>query len=45
MALQHFKKKIKDDIGLSMKVTLMAPGCIPRSDGGKLNRIVDLRNK
>lgn len=45
MALQHFKKKIKDDIGLSMKITLMAPGCIPRSDGGKLNRILDLRNK
>ena len=44
-ALQHFKKKIKEDIGLSMKVTLKTPGSIPRSDGGKLNRIVDLRNK
>lgn len=44
-ALQHFKKKIKDDIGLSMKVTLKIPGSIPRSDGGKLSRIVDLRNK
>jgi phenylacetate-CoA ligase len=44
-ALQLFKKKIKDDIGLSMKVTLMEPKSIPRSDGGKLNRIVDLRNK
>jgi len=44
-ALQQFKKKIKDDIGLSMKVTLKTPGSIPRSDGGKLNRIVDLRNK
>jgi phenylacetate-CoA ligase len=44
-ALQHLKKKIKDDIGLSMKVTLKAPGTIPRSDGGKLNRIIDRRNK
>lgn len=44
-ALLHFKKKIKDDIGLSMRVTLLAPGAIPRSEGGKLNRILDLRNK
>lgn len=44
-ALQHFRKKIKDDIGLSMKVTLKTPGSIPRSDGGKLSRIVDLRHK
>lgn len=43
-ALQLLKKKIKDDIGLSMKVTLMIPESIPRSDGGKLNRIVDKRN-
>ena len=37
-------KKIKDNIGLSMKVTLQAPGEIPRSEGGKLQRIVDKRN-
>lgn len=43
-ALQMLKKKIKDDIGLSMKATLMIPESIPRSDGGKLNRIVDKRN-
>jgi phenylacetate-CoA ligase len=36
-------KKIKDNIGLSMKVTLQAYGTIPRSEGGKLNRIVDKR--
>jgi phenylacetate-CoA ligase len=42
-ALQHLKKKIKDDIGLSMKATLAMPGAIPRSEGGKLNRIMDLR--
>lgn len=35
--------KIKNDTGLSMKITLAVPGSIPRSEGGKLNRIVDLR--
>ncbi len=44
-ALNQFRKKIKDDIGLSMKVVPAAPGAIPRSEGGKLNRITDLRNK
>ncbi|MDQ3021141.1 MAG: hypothetical protein M3R36_11315 [Bacteroidota bacterium] len=39
-----FIRRIKDQIGLSMKVTLSAPGKIPRSEGGKLNRIKDLRN-
>ncbi len=39
----HFTNKIKGKIGLSMKVTLSAPGNIPRSEGGKLNRIKDLR--
>ncbi|MEZ4983626.1 MAG: AMP-binding protein [Saprospiraceae bacterium] len=34
---------LKDTIGLSMEVTLCAPGSIPRSEGGKLNRIVDER--
>lgn len=38
-------KKIKDDIGLSMQVALCAPGSIPRSEGGKLSRINDLRKK
>lgn len=42
-ALNHLKKKIKDDIGLSMKVQLCAPNTIPRSEGGKLNRISDQR--
>lgn len=43
LALNHFKKKIKDDIGLSMQVQLMSPETIPRSEGGKLNRIIDQR--
>ena len=38
-------KKIKDDIGLSMKIELCIPNSIPRSEGGKLNRIIDLRKK
>ncbi|WP_158975399.1 MULTISPECIES: phenylacetate--CoA ligase family protein [Flavobacteriaceae] len=40
-----FIKKIKDNIGISMKVTLVAPGGVPRSEGGKLKRILDLRTK
>lgn len=36
-------RKIKNNIGLSMKVNLMTPGSIPRSEGGKLNRIIDQR--
>ncbi len=38
-------KKIKDEIGLSMKINISVPGTIPRSEGGKLNRINDLRKK
>ena len=36
-------KKIKDATGLSMKLSLKAHGKIPKSEGGKLQRIVDLR--
>ena len=36
-------KKIKDNIGLSMKINIVKMGEIPRSEGGKLSRIVDLR--
>jgi phenylacetate-CoA ligase len=34
---------IKDTIGCSMRVSLVAPGTVPRSDGGKLARVVDTR--
>jgi len=44
-ALGLLKKKIKDAIGLTMQVGVTAPGAIPRSEGGKLNRISDLRKK
>ena len=42
---RSLQKKIKDNIGLTMKVHLMAPGEIPRSEGGKTNRIIDTRKK
>ncbi len=36
-------KKIKDNIGLTMRIKLCGTNTIPRSEGGKLNRIKDLR--
>ena len=36
-------KKVKDSTGLNMRITLCAPNYLPRSAGGKLSRIVDLR--
>lgn len=39
----QFAKKIKDNIGLSMQVTLLGGGQLPRSEGGKLSRVIDLR--
>ncbi|MFM9951864.1 MAG: phenylacetate--CoA ligase family protein [Saprospiraceae bacterium] len=39
----HLQRKIKDNIGISMRVKLHAVGEIPRSEGGKLKRILDLR--
>ncbi|MEM1323601.1 MAG: AMP-binding protein [Bacteroidota bacterium] len=40
---QQVCAKIKDFIGLSMSVELKAPHSIPRSQGGKLSRILDER--
>ncbi|TGE25493.1 phenylacetate--CoA ligase [Hymenobacter aquaticus] len=37
-------KKIKDNIGLSMHVQLLGFGQLPRSEGGKLSRVRDLRD-
>jgi len=39
----QFAKKIKDNIGLSMRVNLLGCGQLPRSEGGKLSRVQDLR--
>jgi phenylacetate-CoA ligase len=36
-------KKIKDNIGISVKVEIKPGNSIPRSEGGKLSRVVDLR--
>lgn len=41
----NFAKKIKDNIGISMKIILTKPGEVPRSEGGKLKRVIDLRTK
>jgi phenylacetate-CoA ligase len=35
--------RIRDSIGCSLDVTLAAPGTIPRSEGGKLQRVLDRR--
>lgn len=40
----HLTKKIKDNIGISMEVIIVENESIPRSQGGKLKRVVDLRN-
>ncbi len=42
-ACKMLEKKLKDNIGLSLNVKIEEPGTIPRSEGGKLNRILDLR--
>jgi phenylacetate-CoA ligase len=40
---QRLQHRIRDNIGLGLKVTLEAPEQIPRSAGGKLNRVLDER--
>ncbi len=43
-SLRHnIQQQIRGVIGLNMKITLMAPGSLPRSEGGKLKRSIDLR--
>lgn len=41
----QLSKKIKDNIGLSMKISLVDFGAVPRSQGGKLKRVVDRRGE
>jgi phenylacetate-CoA ligase len=36
---------IKDTIGCSMTVSVVAPGALPRSEGGKLARVLDNRRR
>lgn len=40
---QAIEARLKSDTGLTMTVEPCGPGAIPRSEGGKLNRILDLR--
>lgn len=40
---RRLEKKIKDNIGLSMRITLADREALPRSEGGKLKRILDRR--
>jgi phenylacetate-CoA ligase len=39
----HIAHLLHDTLGVGMRVSLLAPGEGPRSDGGKLNRVVDKR--
>ena len=34
---------IRETLGIGIKVTLVAPGTVPRSEGGKLRRVEDRR--
>jgi len=40
---RRLEKKIKDNIGLSMRIILADRDALPRSEGGKLKRILDRR--
>src|SRR5436305_1318700 len=35
--------RLRESIGCSLAVTLSAPGSVPRSEGGKLQRVMDRR--
>ena len=37
------ERLLRETIGCSIRVTLMPPGTIPRSEGGKLQRVLDRR--
>lgn len=41
---RNVQRKLRDVVGIGVKVTLMAPGEVPRSAGGKLRRVLDERN-
>ena len=40
---REIARLLHENIGVSMQVTLLPPGAAPRSEGGKLNRVVDSR--
>ena len=41
---ERIRHRVKDTVGVTLTPTLMAPGSVPRSAGGKLRRTVDERN-
>ena len=40
---ERVERLLRDTIGCTMAVTLVSPGEAPRSDGGKIQRVTDLR--
>ena len=40
---ERIVKRLKETVGVTIEVTLMAPDSVPRSAGGKLRRVVDER--
>ncbi len=40
---QRAEHRLNERIGCSLRVTLQAPGTVPRSEGGKLQRVLDRR--
>ena len=40
---ERIAHRIRDTVGIGVKVRLLAPGSAPRSEGGKLRRVVDER--
>ena len=41
---QALRQKIKNTIGISMKISLKETDSIPKSQGGKLKRVLDQRS-
>ncbi len=39
----RLKKRIKDTLGLNAEIAVLPPNSIPRSEGGKLQRVIDRR--
>ena len=38
------QRKLLGVLGINARVTLVPPGAVPRSEGGKLRRVVDKRS-
>jgi phenylacetate-CoA ligase len=39
----RIQQTIKDSLGVTTRIVLKSPGTVPRSEGGKLNRVDDRR--